>query len=87
MKGQDQQYGLTKMEIILELECGLDVEFEPDFRLSTNHSDKTKVQWQLRDNGNQEHMDDVLIHLEAKEPVPESDVSLENLRLLYGFNP
>ena len=87
MKGQDLQYGHIKMEIILELECGLDVEFEPDFRLSTNHSDKTKVQWQLQDNGNQEPMDDVLIQLEAEEPVPERDFSLEILRLLYGCNP
>ena len=74
------------MEIILELECGLDVEFEPDFRLSTNHSDKTKVRWQLSDCPDKDSLDGVLIQLEAEESVPESDVSLENLRLLYGFN-
>ena len=73
------------MEIILELECGLDVEFEPDFRLP-NHSDKTKVRWKLTDCSDKDSLDGVLIQLEAEESVPESDVSLENLRLLYGFN-
>ena len=74
------------MEIILELECGLDVEFEPDFRMP-NHSDETKVRWQLSDNADTKSVAGVFTGLETEESVPESYVSLGNLRLLYGYNP
>ena len=84
-KGQDQLYGLIKMGITLELDCGLVVDFEPDFELP-NHSDETKVQWQFRDNRNTESLASVLSELEAQTSIHDADISLANLRLLYGYN-
>ena len=87
MKGQDQLYGHIKMEIILELECGLVAEFEPDWELSENHSDQTKVRWQLQYDGDQESLASLFSELETEESIPKSNISLANLRLLYGYNP
>ena len=81
MRGHDQLYGLIKMEIILELECGLDVNFEPDFRMP-NHSDQTKVQWEFWDTSNPQHLDDVFVEFPSEEPLFKPNVGLENLRLL-----
>ena len=85
-KGQDQLYGHIKMGITLELDCGLVVDFEPDFELPTNHSDKTKVQWQFSNNRNTESLASVLSELEAQTSIHDADISLANLRLLYGYN-
>lgn len=85
-KGHDLLYGLIEMEIILELECGLDVEFTPDWGVSENHSDHSQVQWKLSDCPDKDSMDGVLIQFPSEEPLYESSVSVENLRLLYRHN-
>ena len=71
------------MEIILELECGLDVEFTPDWGVSKNHSDHSQVQWELSNRPDKDSMDGVLIQFPSEESLYESSVSVENLRLLY----
>ena len=86
MRAQDQRYGLTEMEILLELDCGLDVEFEPDWVSTENHADHTKVQWKLPNRPDKESLDGVLIQFPSEEPLYESSVSLENLRLLRRHN-
>jgi hypothetical protein len=73
------------MGITLELDCGLVVDFEPDFELP-NHSDETKVQWQFSDNRNTESLASVLSELETQTSIHKSGFSLANLRLLYGYN-
>ena len=60
------------MEIIFELECGLDVEFTPDWGVSTNHSDHSQVQWKLSDSTDTECLDDVLIVFQKEQPVSGS---------------
>ena len=74
------------MEIIFELECGLDVEFTPDWGVSANHSDHSQVQWELSDRSDKDSMDGVLIQFPSEESLYESSVSVENLRLLYRYN-
>ena len=86
MKGHDQLYGHIKMEILLELECGLDVEFTPDWVSTENHADHSKVQWKLQHDADKKHLDDVQFEFSPAESVYEPDVTLENLRLLYGHN-
>ena len=71
------------MKILFELEnSDLDIEFTPDFRMPGNYSDTTKVQWELSDCTDTKHLDDVLIEFSPEESLYESNVSLENLRLL-----
>ena len=65
------------MEIIFELECGLDVEFTPDWGVSTNHSDHSQVQWKLSDSTDTECLDDVLIVFQKEQPVSGSRNYLE----------
>ena len=86
MKDQDQLYGLIKMEILLELECGLDVDFEPDW-MPTTQADYSKVRWQLSDQSDQKSLDGVLSKLEAQEPFYASDDTMACMRLLYGYYP
>ena len=86
MKDQDQLYGLIEMEILLELECGLDVDFEPDW-MPTTQADYSKVRWQLSDQSDQKSLDGVLSKLEAQEPFYASDDTMAGLRLLYGYYP
>ena len=74
------------MEIILELECGLDVEFTPDWGVSKNHSDHSQVQWKLSNRPDKDSMDGVLIQFPSEESLYESSVSVENLRLLHRHN-
>ena len=74
------------MEIILELECGLDVEFTPDWGVSKNHSDHSQVQWELSNRPDKDSMDGVLIQFPSEESLYESSVSVENLRLLHRHN-
>ena len=86
MKGQDQLYGHIEMEILLELECGLDVDFEPDWMPATQAA-HTKVRWQLSDQSDQKSLDGMLRKLEAKEPFYASDSTMASMRLLYGYYP
>ena len=86
MKDQDQLYGLIEMEILLELECGLDVDFEPDW-MPTTQADYSKVRWQLSDQSDQKSLDGVLSKLEAQEPFYASDDTMACMRLLYGYYP
>ena len=86
MKGQDQQYGLIEMEISLELDCGLDAEFKPDW-LSENFADHAKVRWQLSNRPNQKHLDDLLRELEAEESIYRTSNLMESVRLLHRYNP
>lgn len=86
MKDQDLRYGLTEMEIILELECGLDVDFEPDWVPETQ-ADYSKVRWQLSDSPDQKSLDDMLSELEKQKPFYGSDQTMAGLRLLYGYYP
>ena len=86
MKDQDQLYGLIEMEILLELECGLDVDFEPDWMPATQ-ADYSKVRWQLSDQSDQKSLDGVLSKLEAQEPFYASDDTMACMRLLYGYYP
>jgi len=74
------------MEILLELECGLDADFEPDWVSTENHADHSKVQWKLSNGPDKESLDGVLIQFPSEEPLYESSVSLENLRLLRRYN-
>ena len=83
MKGQDQQYGLIEMEILLELDCGLDVEFEPDWVSDENYGDHTKVRWQLPNSPDKNHLDDLLSELEAEESLYRPSSIMESVRLLY----
>ena len=80
-----QIYGhMPDMEIHFELEdSDIDVEFKPDFRMPGNYSDTTKVQWELSDSPDKDSLDGVLIQFPSEEPLYESSVSVENLRLLY----
>ena len=71
------------MEILLELDCGLDVEFTPDWVSTENHSDHTKVQWELSNSSNKGGVDDVFIELSPEESFFESRNYLEGSRLLY----
>ena len=87
MKAQDQLYGHISMEIIFELEdSDIAFDFIPDFRMP-NHSDQTKVQWQFQHDADQEYMDDVFFKFQAEEPILKSRLSLEDLRLLFRYNP
>ena len=83
MKGQDQQYGLIEMEILLELECGLDVDFEPDWVSTENHSDQSKVRWQLSNGTDKDSLDGLLSELEAEESLYRPSSIMESVRLLY----
>ena len=83
MKGHDQLYGLIEMEILLELECGLDVEFTPDWLPTKNCGDHSKVQWKLQHNADTQSMDVVFFELSPEEPLPRSKDYLEGLRLLF----
>ena len=85
-KGHDLLYGLIEMEIIFELECGLDVEFTPDWGVSANHSDHSQVQWELSDSTDTKCLDDVLIVFQKEQPVSGSRNYLESLRLLHRRN-
>jgi hypothetical protein len=85
-KGHDLLYGHIEMEIILKMECGLDVEFTPDWGVSENHSDYSQVQWELSNCPNKDSMDGVLIQFPSEESLYESSVSVENLRLLHRHN-
>ena len=87
MKDQDQLYGLIEMEILLELDCGLDVEFEPDWVSTENHSDHSQVQWKLQDDADTQHLDAVFIEFPTEESLPKSRNYLEGLRLLQRHNP
>ena len=73
------------MEILLELDCGLDVEFEPDW-LPENHADHSKVRWQLSNGTDKDSMDGVLSELEAEEPLYRPSSIMESVRLLYRYN-
>ena len=86
MKDHDQLYGLIEMEILLELECGLDVEFTPDWVSTENHADHSKVQWKLQHDADKKHLDDVFLEFSPGSPVYEPSVSVENLRLLFRHN-
>ena len=83
MKGQDQLYGHIEMEILLELECGLDVDFEPDWVSTENHSDQSKVRWQLSNRPDKDSLDGLLSELEAEESLYRSSSIMEGVRLLY----
>ena len=74
------------MEILLELECGLDVDFEPDW-MPTTQADYSKVRWQLSDQSDQKSLDGVLSKLETQEPFYASDDTMACMRLLYGYYP
>ena len=87
MKAHDQLYGLIEMEILLELECGLDVEFTPDWVSTENHADHSKVQWKLQYDANTESMDVVFFEFPSEEPLPKSRDYLEGLRLLQRYDP
>jgi len=80
MKDQDLRYGLTEMEILLELECGLDVDFEPDWVPQTQ-ADYSKVRWQLSDQSDQKSLDGVFKRNLKREPYfsnPDSILRLFN---------
>ena len=87
MKGHDQLYGLTEMEILLELECGLDVEFTPDWVSTENHADHSKVQWKLQHDADTELVDVVFFEFSPEEPLSRSSNYLEGLRLLQRYDP
>ena len=70
------------MEILLELECGIDAEFTPDWVPATP-ADYSKVRWQLSDQSDQKSLDGMLRKLEAPEPFYASDDTMAGLRLLY----
>jgi hypothetical protein len=54
-----------EIEIELELESGLIVDFIPDFRMQTNISDHSSVQWRLPCTGTPVNM--VFLHDELQE--------------------
>ena len=87
MKGHDQLYGLTEMEILLELEGGLDVEFTPDWVSTENHADHSKVQWKLQHDADTELVDVVFFEFSPEEPLSRSSNYLEGLRLLQRYDP
>ena len=70
------------MEIILELECGIDVEFEPDWVSTENCCDESKVQWELSDSPDKGGMADVFCIFSKEHSLPSTGNSLESLRLL-----
>ena len=82
MKDQGRLYGLTEMEILLELECGIDVEFEPDWVPTENCGDHYKVQWQLSDSPNTRCLDDVFGVFSKKLTISQTGDSMEGMRLL-----
>ena len=71
------------MEILLELDCGLDVDFEPDWVSTENHSDQSKVRWQLSNGTDKDSLDGLLSELEAEESFYRSSSIMEGVRLLY----
>ena len=82
MRGQDLIYGHIEMEIILKLDCGLDVDFEPDWVSTENCADYNKVQWQLSDSPDKGSVDDVFCIFSKEQSLPSTRNSLESLRLL-----
>ena len=77
-----------EIHIEFELDCGLVVDFIPDWRMpAKTHADHAKVRWHLSDQSDQESLDGVLRKLEAKEPLYASDDTMASLRLLYGYYP
>ena len=74
------------MEILLELECGSDAEFTPDWVPATQ-ADYSKGRCQLSDQSDQKSLDGVLSKLEAQEPFYASDDTMACMRLLYGYYP
>lgn len=82
MRGRGRQYGHIEMEIILKLDCGLDVDFEPDWVSTENYADYNKVQWQLSDSPDKRGMADVFNIVSKEQSLPSTRNSLESLRLL-----
>ena len=70
------------MEIILKLDCGLDVDFEPDWVSTENCGDHFKVQWKLSDFPNQRSLDDVFTLVPEEQSNAREGDCLESLRLL-----
>lgn len=74
------------MEILFTLDCGLDVEFTPDWMSTKNCGDHSQVQWKLSNFPNKRSLDDVFTLVpEEQSNVSEGDC-LDSLRLLYGYN-
>ena len=71
------------MEILLEMDCGLDVDFETDWFSTENHSDQSKVRWQLSNGTDKDSLDGLLSELEAEESLLRSSSIMEGVRLLY----
>lgn len=75
------------MEILFEMDCGIDVEFIPDWRMSTkNHADHSQVQWQLSHFPNKRCLDDVFTLVPEELSISREGDCLDSLRLLYGYN-
>ena len=77
------RYGHIEMEILLEMDCGLDVDFEPDWVSTENHSEQSKVRWQLSNGTDKDSLDGLLSELEAEESLYRSSSIMEGVRLLY----
>ena len=77
-----------EIHIEFELDCGLVVDFIPDWRMpAKTHADHSKVRWQLSNRPNKNHLDDLLSELEAEKPIYESDNFMASLRLLHRYDP
>ena len=76
-----------EIHIELELDCGLVVDFLPDWRMPTKtHADHSKVRWQLSNRPNKNSLDGLLSELEAEESLYRPSSIMEGVRLLYRHN-
>ena len=73
-----------EIHIEFELDCGLVVDFIPDWRMpAKTHADHSKVRWQLSNGTDKDSLDGLLSELEAEESLYRSSSIMEGVRLLY----
>jgi hypothetical protein len=68
------------MEIKFELEnCDTEYIFTPDFVVSANHTDETKISWRLSDNRSAEHVGVLFPGVQAKNSIHPPGSDRDNL--------
>ena len=76
-----------EIHIELELDCGLVVDFLPDWRMpAKTHADHSKVRWQLSIGTDKDSLDGVLSFWETEESLYRPSSIMESVRLLYRYD-
>jgi len=76
-----------EIHIEFELDCGLVVDFIPDWRMpAKTHADHSKVRWQLSNGTDKDSLDGLLSFLETEESLYRPSSIMESVRLLYRYD-